>query len=422
MRFAAALTPVVAIALTHVASAAAGELDAGAFKLRRQKLMEKLGGAIAVLHGKAQLGGKKQDESFYYLTGVEDEGAVMVVAPSEKKIREYLFLAPRNPEQERWTGEREPLGQSIEKKTGFDAVYRTTALGSVLRDLAARTPTLAYIAPVATFQEPISRELEIYRKISARTPGVTIRNLSGLLVEMRAVKEPAEINFIRRATAISVQGHMEAMRSLKPGMKEFELKEIIEAAFRKGGARRVAYDSIVGSGPNGTILHARRDDRVMNDGELVVVDCGAEYENYASDVTRTLPVGGKFSAAQRKLYEIVLRAQKEAIAKVRPGANLHDDVNLAAKKVISDAGYADAFMHGTSHYVGLHVHDVGDRHGVLKPGMVITVEPGIYLAEQKLGIRIEDMVLVTENGAEVLSASLPKEPDAIEKAMAGAAP
>ena len=243
----------------------------------------------------------------------------------------------------------------------------------------------------------------------------------GMLWRLRMQKEPRELELIQHATDATVAGHLEGMRRVRPGMHEYELKQIIEDTFRKNGARRLSYPSIVGGGPDGCVLHYPNDDRVIGDGELVLVDAGAEYDHYATDVTRTFPANGKFTPEQRKIYEVVLRAQKAALAKVRPGAKFQE-LEDAAQKVIAEAGYYDYFIHGVGHHVGLDVHDGAYFYTTeipLAENAVITVEPGIYMPGKRIGIRIEDTVLVTKDGPKILSEKLPRDPDEIEKVMRG---
>ena len=190
-----------------------------------------------------------------------------------------------------------------------------------------------------------------------------------------------------------------------------------ERIWRQRGSRRTAYDSIVGSGPNSTILHYPRSERVMRDGELILMDMAVEYAHYATDITRTLPVNGRFTPEQRKIYDIVLRAQDAALALAKPGATF-EDLDRAARKVIDDAGYGDYFIHGLGHFVGLDVHDAGAYHEKLEPGMVLTLEPGIYIPEKSLGVRIEDEIVITETGARFLTGGLPRKADDIEQWMA----
>ncbi|MEK6608913.1 MAG: Xaa-Pro peptidase family protein [Myxococcota bacterium] len=389
------------------------------YRARRAALMAKMPRGLAVVFAKESLGeGERQDPFFYYLTGIEEEGAAVVLAPAEPLFKEMLFLKERDPEAERWIGDRAPLGRAVELSTGFARVRRAGRLPGALADMAKRAGTLVFLGPIVPYTAPVPKALEIYGGIAARTPGVGIRDASALLVAMRQRKEPIELDRIRRATAATGAGLRAAMRALRPGMREFELKEVIESGFRASGARRLAFPSIVGGGPNSAVLHYPKDDRVIAADELVVCDVGAEVDGYASDVTRTLPASGRFSDEQRRVYQAVLAAQEAAFAQVRPGARVVEDIDLAARRSIEAAGHYDHFIHGTSHFVGLEVHDVGDGHAPLVAGSVITVEPGIYIPERKLGVRIEDLLLVTETGYELLSRGIPRTIDEIEGAMA----
>jgi Xaa-Pro aminopeptidase len=234
------------------------------------------------------------------------------------------------------------------------------------------------------------------------------------------VKAETEVALLRKAIDITMEAHREAAGVIAPGVFEYEVEGVLEYTFRRNGAERPAFPSIVGSGPFTTILHYDRNDRQMMDGDLVVVDIGAEYSGYAADVTRTYPVSGRFTDRQREIYQIVLDAQKAALERVRPGVAIGgpNGVHAAAARVIAEAGYAEYFIHGTSHYLGLYVHDVGSSGRPLEAGMVLTVEPGIYLPEEGLGVRIEDDVLVTADGCKNLSAGLPRSSADVEAWMA----
>jgi Xaa-Pro aminopeptidase len=363
----------------------------------------------------------RQDSDFFYLTGLADEsGAAIVLAPQDE-IKEWLFLRALNVEPDRWTGYRTMLpSRELEQRVGIAHVRRMNALGSIFASMAYRWHDLHFFGPITPYDGETPRALEVISKTSAHVPGSHMKDSIGLVWRMRMQKEPRELALITRATDITVAGHLEGMRRVRPGMHEYELKQIIEDTFRKGGARRLSYGSIVGAGPDGCVLHYPNDDRVIGDGELVLVDAGAEYDHYATDVTRTFPANGKFTPEQRKIYEVVLRAQKAALAKVRPGAKFQE-LEDAAQKVIADAGYYDYFIHGVGHHVGLDVHD-GGYYAVqevpLAENAVITVEPGIYMPGKRIGVRIEDTVLVTKDGPKILSGKLPREPDEIEKVMA----
>ncbi|MBI3073453.1 MAG: aminopeptidase P family protein [Deltaproteobacteria bacterium] len=423
------------LALTGCMSAASARSDSGVklaadakdFAARRARLLERLPvGSIALLFGKPSIAdNEKQDSDFYYLTGVEDEGAVIVFDKTERRAKlaagklggEILFLKPRDPEAERWTGERESAGESTGQKLGFRFVLRTDSFAETLKDLALVAREIAHIGRIATHEKPVPKEMSIARALVDRIPGLALSNHHTLIRDLRALKTPYEIEQMRRAIAATHAGFKAAFQTARAGLTEDALKNAIESGFRGAGTRDLAFPSIIGSGINSTILHYRGGTRALADGDLVVVDIGAEWKRYAADVTRTIPVSGKFTDEQRKIYDTVLAAQRAAIAKVKPGARIREDIHAAAYAVIAKAGYAQTFIHGTSHFVGLDVHDVGDYRGPLKPGMVITVEPGIYLREKKFGVRIEDMVLVTDDGCEVLSDAIPKDAAAIEAAL-----
>jgi Xaa-Pro aminopeptidase len=245
-----------------------------------------------------------------------------------------------------------------------------------------------------------------------------------MLETLRLIKSPLEMQYLQKAIDITCRALRAAMVRIEPDLFEYQVQATIEFVFKDMGAGYPAFPCIIGSGPNSTILHYAANERQIADGELLLMDIGAEYRGYSADVTRTVPVNGVFSSAQGELYDIVLRAQKAAIAAVKPGVT-RNDVHAVAKGIIEEAGYGPYFMHGTSHFLGLDTHDVGERSETLQPGMVLTVEPGIYIRENaevnrkywNIGIRIEDDVLVTEDGAIELSQSAPREITEIEALM-----
>ena len=238
-----------------------------------------------------------------------------------------------------------------------------------------------------------------------------------LITDLRAVKSDDEIELIRRAVDATVHGIRDALRFARPGVAEYQLAAIVEFRCKSAGCARQAFDSIAGSGPNSCILHYGTNDRITEDGDLVVLDVGGEYRGYAADVTRTFPVNGKFSAEQARVYDAVLEAQLAALDAVKPGVTLRE-IHAAAKAVLDRHELGQYFIHGTSHSVGLNVHDPFGRARKLSVGSVLTVEPGAYLAHKSLGVRIEDTVVVTEDGCEILSAGVPKTRAEIEKLMA----
>ncbi|HSU54196.1 MAG TPA: Xaa-Pro peptidase family protein [Candidatus Dormibacteraeota bacterium] len=389
------------------------------YQARRKALMKEMGEGVAVLYADGQEDGDgyRQSSDFLYLTGVLEQGAVLVLAPKERTFREFLLLPSRDPEADRWTGERDPLGAALRKKYGFERIYRTGRLQGLVLELATRSPIFWQAMTPEAGGEKKPADLELYGKVSSKLAGTSTKALPFTLARMRSHHSPDEIAIMQRAVRISEAGFRAARTQIKPGGFEGAVEAEAERVWKSLGARRPAYPSIVGSGPNSAILHYPRSERVMQDGELLLMDMAAEYAHYAADITRTVPVNGKFTPEQRKIYDLVLKAQKTALALVKPGA-YYEDINSAARKVIEDAGYGDYFIHGLGHFVGLDVHDAGAYQEPLAAGMVITLEPGIYIPEKKLGVRIEDDVLVTEKGAKFLTDGLPREPDEIEKWLA----
>ena len=356
--------------------------------------------------------GYRQGSDFYYLTGVVEPGAALVLAPKERTYREFLLLPNRDPEAERWTGARESIGGALRARYGFEKIFRTDRLLGLMLDLASRSSTLWQVMRPEASAKPA--DLELYSQVSSRMPGVSVRSLGLSLARMRSRHSADELALMQHAIRISEAGFAAAAAEIRPGAFEGRIEAEAERVWKSAGARRPAYASIVGSGPNSTILHYPRSERVMADGELIVMDMAAEFAHYAADITRTFPVNGHFDADQRAIYNLVLTAQKVAFSLVKPGAYM-EDIDRAARKVITDAGYGDYFIHGLGHFVGLDVHDVGAYQEPLAAGMVITLEPGIYMPERNLGVRIEDDVLVTDKGARYLTDGIPREAAEVER-------
>jgi len=393
------------------------------FKARRERLLADLGCAVGVvLAGEADPSLHhpwKPHAHFEYLTGVTDEpGAMLLLDPANPvpAKRAVLLLKPLNPEAEKWDGFRHEIGSALKARTGFDTVMRTGMLGRLLLEATRRSRTLACLMPLSPWNAPVSGDLAILRAQAERVPGAAVQDRSDLLPRMRASKSAAEIACIREAGRITATGFEAAMRHMRAGMNEFDLQECVEHAYRTNGARELAFRTIAGGGFNATVLHYHANDQPLKDGELVVLDSGAKHAGYSADVTRTLPVSGRFTPRQRELYDLVLRAQAAAIAAIRPGVTL-SQVDAAGRKVINDAGLGDAFIHGMGHHLGLETHDASPD-APLEVGAVITVEPGVYLPGESVGIRIEDDVAVTEDGHEVLTPAIPRTADEVERAMA----
>lgn len=397
--------------------------DTGIFKARRQALMKSMGDGVAVIYGRnvnssdLGSGGFVQESSFYYLTGVSESGAALILAPGEHRYKEILYLKPRNPEVENWDGRRPPLGDELEEATGFEEVRRINRLPGDLSGMLQNSKKAVFLGPIVGASSEIPPALKILQDAQSRVPGTSLENKAHLIPEMRRIKEPREIEWIQQAVNVTGEGILAAMKSIRPGMLEFQLQSIVEHAYEMGGAQFLGFSTISAWGPNTTVLHYQLNNQPIQDNSLFLLDTGAAWKHYSADVTRTFPVSGKFSARERELYELVLKAADEAIEKVQVGADYYYDVHMTAKGVLDDAGYGKYFLHGTGHFLGLDVHDAGNYELPLAEGVVITVEPGIYIAEEGIGIRIEDDVLVTKDGPVVLSRHIPRTVQAIENAM-----
>ncbi|HEY3323441.1 MAG TPA: Xaa-Pro peptidase family protein [Planctomycetota bacterium] len=392
------------------------------YQQRRAAVLKGLKDSAAVVfsgEGSAPLVGKwRPDSNFFYLTGLENEGgAAVLFDPSAEspKRRCVLFLRPVNPERDRWDGYREQIGLALKARTGFEAIARSDGLAGALTGAARRCKTLSCLHPFAVYPGNISPDMDVFRKISERVPGVTIEDRVNLLPSLRAVKSPAELSLIRKAISITAAGYAAAVKVIRPGASEEDVAQALEITYRRQGARALAFNTIAGAGLNSTVLHYMDNTSALQKSDMLVVDSGAEYGHYAADVTRTFPVGGRFTPEQREVYEVVLQAQAAAIKAARVGVKM-TVVDEAARKVIDKAGYADAFCHGIGHQLGIQVHDA-TPDGPLKAGMVVTIEPGVYLPDRKIGVRIEDDVLITRRGAEVLTAAIPKTVADVEAAL-----
>lgn len=416
------LIVICSAAMLLTSTAAIGD-DTDVFKARREALMESLDGGVAVLYGATASRGIVQrnfvqEANFYYLTGVSEPGAALILAPGERGIREILYLRPRDPDVENWDGRREPLGDALERRTGFQEVRRTTRLGADLTSLIQRSKRAVFLGPVVSAEADVPPALHMLQAAITRVPGATLDNMAATLPEMRRVKDAAEIEKIQKAVDITGKGIVAAMQSLRAGMFEFQLQSVLEHSYAMDGAQFRGFPTILAAGGNSTVLHYGKNDQPIRSGDLVLIDTGASWEHYTADITRTMPVDGTFTPRQRELYELVLQAADLAIARVRVGADYYSDVHGTAKAFLDDAGYGEYFIHGTGHFLGLDVHDAGNTELPLKAGVVITVEPGLYLPEEGIGIRIEDDVLVTEDGPVVLSRHIPRTVAEIEAAMA----
>jgi Xaa-Pro aminopeptidase len=420
----------------------------------------------------------RQDSNLYYLTGMTEEDTILVLLPGNTARREILFVKPRDPVQEHWRGHL-MTSEEATARTGIKTVLTTdrfegfleallrreappgfsdAEVAPFIKSLTAGNARIALPLETRALNEPLGPNLEFARLLRDRFTGFHIDDAAPLLADMRIIKTPYERTLLKKSVAISNDAQLAGMRAARPGAYEYEVKAAIEAVHRARGAESPAYPSIVGSGPNATTLHYSGGDRQMRAGDLLLVDAAASYQYMAGDITRTYPVNGAFSAEQKDIYAIVLRAQDEAMKAAVRGA-LPAQIHLRAAEVIrqgllglgliTDARgdqYQMWFTHGAVHYIGIDVHDVGARAHPLEPGVAFTIEPGIYIRESALdalprtpdnlalidrirpavrkyadiGIRIEDSFLLEESGLTRLSAAVPRTIDEVEAFMRGA--
>ena len=397
----------------------------------------------------------RPDSDFFYLTGFPEPEAVAVLIPGRrvgKKLAQYiLFCRERDEQMETWHGRRTGL-EGARQHYGADDAFPIGDIDDILPRLMENKTRVYYAmgAHEALDNKMIGWLKEVRKKErSGIKAPIEFASLDPLVHEMRLFKSRAEISHMRRAAKVSAQAHCRAMQVCRPGMMEFQIEAELVHEFMKNGCRSAAYPAIVGGGENGCILHYTENESRLNDGDLLLIDAGAEHHNYAADITRTFPVNGVFSPEQRALYQLVLDAQKAAIAKVTPGNHWNQPHDAAVRvltrgliklgllkgppaKLIKEGAYRRFYMHRTGHWLGMDVHDVGDykidgKWRLFEPGMALTVEPGLYIPEGckgvakkwwNIGIRIEDDVIVTRQGHEVLTTGVPKEIDEIEALMA----
>ncbi|CAN5225210.1 Xaa-Pro aminopeptidase [soil metagenome] len=430
------------------------------FARRRRQLMRMVGrGGIAIIPA-AQVRIRnrdvaydfRQDSDFFYLTGFGEPEAVAVLIPGRGQGEYILFCRERDPDKEVWDGPRAGQEGAV-TEYGADDAFPISDIDDILPGLLEQCERVYHTMGMQPeFDSRLTgwvNELRARARAGVQTPQEFVA-LDHRLHDMRLYKSRAEIGAMRRSARIAAAAHKRAMRACRPGLMEFEIEAEFMHEFHRHGIG-TSYHPIVGGGRNTCILHYNANDAPLNDGELLLIDAGCEYDYYASDITRTFPINGRFTSEQRAVYEIVLDAQQAAIDKARPGNHWNDPHDAAVRaitrglkrigllkgslpKLIKDAAYSRFFMHRTGHWIGMDVHDVGDykvgdEWRVLEPGMVMTVEPGIYIGSGSrgiarkwwnIGVRIEDDVLVTREDPDVLSKDAPKHPDAIEELMQAA--
>lgn len=445
------------------------------FAARRQALLQRVGDGVLVVLGSPQPVFDylpfAQAPDFRYLTGIVEPGAAYIAVRQGARVEERLFVLPRDPAREQWEGAR--LGpDGARDRTGIPA-FTSDRLAPVLDSLAAAYGMLhsTTVPPVTTgLDADLTHAQQVLMRLRERHPGLEVRSAQGHIRQLRGTKSAAELDRIRRAVYISALAHREAMRTVQPGMNEFEIRALVEFFFRRYGAEGPAYGSIVGSGPNSTTLHYQASDRFMEAGDVLLIDAAASYGGYAADVTRTFPVNGRFTDEQRAIYEIVLTAQKAAESRIREGATWAELSTAASDELrqgLARLGLIDGpdatyecgapgrvgtcpqlrlwYMHGLGHGVGLAVHDpdISETPGGFRPGSAVTIEPGIYVRPDALdhmldtpanralierlrpvveryrniGVRIEDVYVFDERGVERVSAGVPREIAEIEALM-----
>ena len=405
--------------LALCAGAAVSDLALSDHAGRRAALRKALPpGAIVALSGGAEpeRGGLRspffQEPNFLYLTGWREPNAHLLLASEG----EFLFLPKRNDVRDRYTGRKAaPDDTDIRTATGFANVAESGEFAAKLKELAASKDRPVYWLPGAS-------------GIKEALPDREFSDATLPIARLRMIKSAAEIARIQRSVDVTLEAHLAAWQRVKAGLYEYQVAATMGGTYFERGCERHAYMPIVASGPMSISLHYSANKRRMDAGELLLMDVGAECADYAADITRTVPVNGRFTARQREIYDIVLGAQQAAIDAAKPGMKLlglgEDSLNGIARRYVDSHGkdlhgepLGKYYLHGLGHHVGLDVHDATDPDLALAPGMVITIEPGIYIAEESIGIRIEDVILITEKGAKVLSSALPREAREIEKRL-----
>jgi len=381
-----------------------------------------------------------QEDNFYYLTGHNEEGAGLIILPARMDApstaagpREILFLPPKNPQKEHWNGVRmSPTDPGIEAHTGFATVKPFTEMRATVENLAKNYANLYTILPYEKELGGYPHERAVLEWLALAAPQIKPKDVRPQIEAARVIKSLGEINFLRTAVDLSDDAHIAALKMIRPGLWEYQVAAKMTEVHAMGGSEAEGYAPIVGAGPNSTALHYDQLSRKIQDGDIIVLDVAAQYSGYSADITRTVPANGKFTPRQREIYDIVLGAQNAVFAAMKPGMTMcqkgdnslykisYDYINSHGKD-LHGKSLGRYYIHGLGHNIGLDVHDPGGSCNPLKPGQIVTVEPGIYIPEENLGVRIEDDVLITETGFKLLSEKLPRNPDEIEKIMAAGA-
>jgi Xaa-Pro aminopeptidase len=426
-----------------VTAAAMEKQSASDYHARREALAKKAGGLVvllAPLEPPDSVYGFRQENNFYYLSGSTVPGAALLIAPAveaqgdipARAYTEVLFLPPRNTRAEKYTGPQLGADSSdAAKVTGFDRVAEMSKVPEEVAKVLSTGGRPTIYTDVSSQGEATTstQGLDFLKRTNTF---VFFQDVKPMLSSQRTVKDAGEIALLRKAVDASAAAHIAAMKAVKPNLTEYEISGLMQYEWTRRGCERPSYAPIVGSGHSSTVLHYSEDTNTMKSGDVVVIDAGCEYSMYAADITRTLPISGHFTARQREIYDIVLGAQQAAIDSFQsgksflggPGDNTLDKVAREYIKTHGKDLHGESldkyFIHGVGHYLGLHVHDPGDYKIPLGPGMMFTIEPGIYIPEENIGVRIEDDFLVDQDGKLIkLSAAVPSKTDDVEKAMAG---
>jgi Xaa-Pro aminopeptidase len=404
----------------HPQPAPSADLPVAVYQGRRARVLAELGDCVAVISSQGVVEGItedfRQDADFFWLTGINEPDAHLVLQPKSAYRKVVLFLKSRDPEAERWTGPREPISPELLKTYGVDRVRRGSP-ESTLLDAGLHHDCVAIIAPAGSGKDDRGDD-ELALRVASRF-GLKVVYKRGLLSDLRAAHGPEELERMERAIAITAEGHNAVARATVAGVSERDVQTQLEYAFFAAGGTGLSYSSIVGSGPNGAVLHWDKNSRILQNGDVVVVDAAAEYGRYASDVTRTYPVSGHFTADQARVYRAVYQAQEDIFAAIKPGVSMAE-LQHVAEESLRRAGYLADFIHGFGHFVGLDVHDAGDTEKPIPVGAIFTVEPGVYLPAQGFGVRIEDEVLMTDHGYRMLTSSIPRKLEEVEAWIARA--
>ncbi|MBU3210393.1 aminopeptidase P family protein [Clostridium algidicarnis] len=369
------------------------------------------------------------NRNFYYLTGINEEHVILLMVKQNNIVEEFLFIRRPNPVMEKWVG-KTISDEKAKECSGVNNIKYTDEFESLIHEfIAIKNLCTVYMdLEKDAFNSMPNNVQNFAYKIKENYVQVNIKNIYNAIEKLRAIKSKEEVMQLRNAIDITKDGIESLMRNCKPGMKEYEIEAYFDFVLKTNGIKDYSFKTIAATGKNATVLHYVANDGELKDEDLILFDLGAQLNYYNADISRTFPVSGKFTERQKQIYNIVLKAELEVIKIIKPGVPFQE-LNKIAKRILADGlkeiniidkdeDLSKYYFHGVSHHLGLDTHDVGSREGLLEPGMVITVEPGLYIEEEKIGIRIEDDILVTENGAEVLSKDIIKTVEEIEKFMA----